>query len=899
MNYTDYFAYQNGGRYKPGKTIVTPGRFEKGAKLPDSYITTGFNILNNDALSEQLLSNIRAGINLFHEHMDTLHGVSVMTKYYQEMIDSNGTPLNYDRFSEKMIPAVYQTVIHGVIKNDANGTFPLIANALGWAKELCWDWMCRFWYEDAAREVVAEEYGVDYITRAQRVLKDFVDLTNEIGTGIPIVRNDSTVKDLYITNKNNSLSKAVTMTDILAGKGPQGQVAMPEPRDYDDTSGLYPDVMERFEADARNEQRRLESQARGKNIAKAIAESMKVNENDRPMNVSLQMHQAEPIVIKTPIETKEEKENTMMFGTQQQAPQQQGTTLLVNHMNQPITTMNGQTVNVPVSIYQHGGAVMQKVNAQGVGYYDNSGLPIVVLVHNTGQEQFIELAPGQTAYYQQILQSEQAVPQQQQQPNGLIPPNVQQQQAPQQQQQQQAAPQTNAKIDPDAFPGAELLGMTIDKTPVNPRKSDASGALAIAGIDTGVGVSTDYAPATASEPVSDSGVPELGEDYRFYLQHNEELVVASFLSDERFVSREMQRAYVLIPPATHVRCVAYVGDEEIEFIANRERFMNREKHLGYVLDSDYGEYMATEVAEKVAENTMACIPEACPVNLSSQSIYAGDKSVLMTEAMFVQRRNPSVLQVSEFEMRALIPVASVSDDTWDQLNDQESSHFNRLFNAYNSAVSNQEIGFAQFLISIADLWITDVIYNRFGVPRSTEEQIGFFSDMQDYYDYLQSEGKWADFEEELANDWSTFFSFDTETLTINIETPKTESDEVADEEVAAALDGDVEKVKAPEQPEEETPADSGITEEAMVQQINGHVAFIEELALNDDAFIGNGAIDPITSGSLWANLKACFDLIGGKSGKMTYLFVGNGHGKIYLFGCNDAEFGYIRLISEM
>ncbi|CAH0448082.1 hypothetical protein SM033_00258 [Vibrio phage vB_VpaM_sm033] len=919
MRPADFIGYQAHGKYKPGKVIMQPGGWKNGYKQPDIPVNTGHNVLNNDELSKNLLDAIRWGVDQFYRHMDSIHGVSVMTKYYEVMIDGQGGPLYNDHYSERIIVPVYETVINMVVKNATTGNFSMIQQAGIYAKELCWDWMCRFWYEDPAREAVDEEWSVDYITRAARVQKDYIDLKNEIGSGIPIISNESKVYDFYITNKNKSLSKATTMTDILNGKGPQGVVPMPDDgkvRDYEDYSGHYPDVARRLENDARMEQRKLESQARGKTIAAALAASTKVHSDDAPMPVKFNMQEAEPIKITpTIIDTQEDEEEPTMMYTQQAAPAQQQNVMLVNHLNQPITTMQGQTLNVPAHIYQYGGAVMQRCNAQGQPYFDQQGLPIVVLRDPQGNEQFIELAPGQTAIYQQIVQSEQQAQPQVGAANGMIPQTAQQTAAPQ----AQVAPAANTggAVNPDAFPGAELLGVEIDNTPKNPKTNAAIDSLASVGVHV-ANPDTTYAPAAGeglipstanqeSTPAQGDQADEL-EAHRFFVEIEGKQYHAALLEDEDYVSKSMQRAFVLINNKTHARAVAYVDDKAIEFIVERETFMNREKHLGYVLNSDKGEYTAEEVPFKTAENTMAVLPDQVPAELTENIIVGGDRRGVITEAAILQQAAGNVLQVNQFELNELQPIINVSDEVWDMWgSDEHEDKFQLLMATYNQAVSSGDFAFAHYLVAVGNMWITDVIYNRIGVPRNSDEQIEIFKDLNDYFAYLNGEGKWDEVLQELDNDWDVFFNIDYENINVGNEEDEYVEEEqeepkaplMSDDEVAEAIAKDVAETNAVEEEEEEDPKPGLPSSVAVTHMISGNIVFIPELVFEGESVLSNGVIDPTTSLQLWSVLKAAFDKIVWGANKMNYVYVTNAKGELMLFGSNDREFGYIRLIAKL
>lgn len=904
MRNIEAINYHNSGVFKAGGERIIPGNIRQGVQQPSAVQRYGFDYFNNPELSKAVLESIRGGINSLFRNLDTIINSSVMYKYIEEMVDENNLPLLDNHYVERLIPAVYQTVLAETKRRYNPGGGVDLNKIFAYASELSWDWLCLFWYEDSDRLLAQKEWALDFSSRGVRVRSDYCKLYNEFNSGYDLYHSGSELNQAYIEAKNQSLEKAITLSGIVAGKATvEGPVVSEEVFKH-----LDPYVYERMEQQERENNRKLEVEARAKRTIKSLTSNVKIESSSTPMSAAIQMKDvaSKPIVINDIPE-----EENMLYGNQQN--------ILVNYLNQPILTRNGQSIQIdPNALAGIQGAIQQKViNGQLV--FDNQGLPIVVVIMQNGQEQLIDLNGQQQHFYYQLVH-------QAQQPNGLVPQQPQQQYTqPQQQysglvpQQQQQAP---AHVSPEAMdiPGMEFAGDV--EFAKNTNASHEGEYNAHLGLTYDV-----YQPAAGNETTQPSGlVPPkeepvieeaavLPKDHYFWLDVDGEDHPAALLTDEEYISKKMMPVPVMLA-SSHARGVVYINKQPIEFVVERNKFMNREKHLGYILHREKGEYLSHRATEEIIENVNEATfnTQEVKVKVTDELIGAFSVNELLTTSALLQARDGGArtLIAAPFTMEETLPFVGVPfAEIVDNEAEEKAGKLTHLLGVLTRA-RELEPALYLYMKALSDWWITEVIYNRLGVERSSLEQIDCLIDYDKYQPFLAERGLMPALEAELEKDWEMFFSLTEEYIPIGTgaeeelteedleeeltdeEAPVTEEDLVAQANVLLS-GGDLEDAEKARAETVEVVEDDAIN--TIVQNTGGYIINIGQMSPPEEIGI-HEIVDPQTSEALWTTLLSVFRRIPYAKGQNQYLYVGTGTGDLLLFKCEDPELGFIRLIGR-
>ncbi|QNI21107.1 hypothetical protein [Vibrio phage vB_pir03] len=859
MRTPDFLAYQVTGKYIQGKV----------KRAGAATYVTGYNILNNDYQSEQLLKEIREGIQQFYVRMEQLCGSSVMTKYYEQMIDPS-SQMGYDSYSEQMIPAVYETIIADTIRMQS-GTVGVrtMPNVMQHAGELCWDWMCSFWYSDPAREPVSEEYKIDYYTRGERVRLEYSKLKAELlqSEGIHIEGLQNSAKKLAEISRQKA--KPISLSQIAQGNSLTGNVAMPNDEAYH-FKHLDPGVADMLDSQEREYNKKLELEARAKRTIEQFSNTTSVATGGPAMEYNPTMVQNTAINFKL---TPEPETETMYnaynpaFNTFNAAPQ----SILINFQNQPILTAQGQTINVnPNDMQAYVGGSLYQLQDNGQMIFDSESMPIVIFRSQTGQEMLVDLTGRQSAWFESYrnTQNQQA-----------YTPAVQSQQpAWQVNQQQQPAtqPASNPNMD---IPGMEFA-MMANKQPAfsntAPTAQDDP-AIHLTGFEAySVTPQQTTAPVEVEGNTMETPANDLGADYRFHVTIDGTDYVAALIEDEPYLPKEMAPLTVLVNNKTHARALAYYPDTCVEFVVNRERFMQREKHLGYILSSTHGEYTAPEAAPLIAENTGQCVPSFPKVKMAEDYITAMNLSGLAVQAAMTQETaaDQGAIVISPFELREETPILNVADELLDELNTEDP--LQGLLALYQAAAGAEQYDLCQYMTQQLSPLFTDVIYNRMGVPRASADIIEFPKDISAVVEYLQSQNAMESFLEEITNIRENFFNISNEGISFATD-EESEDEEVDDEE------------------ETKAPQPAKVLAQMLVNEQAGHVVFLKEFQLPKDSYSA-AIIDPVHGQDLWRVVAGAFQAIPTKADRTEYLYMINAAGDMFVFACEDVDFGMVRLI---
>ncbi|UKZ10877.1 hypothetical protein CZP2022_154 [Vibrio phage C-ZP2022] len=861
MRTPDFLAYQVTGKYIQGKV----------KRAGAATYVTGYNILNNDYQSEQLLKEIREGIQHFYVRMEQLCGSSVMTKYYEQMIDPS-TQMGYDSLSEQMIPAVYETIIADTIRMQS-GTVGVrtMPNVIQHAGELCWDWMCSFWYSDPNREPVSEEYKLDYVSRGERVRLEYSKLKAELlqSEGIHIEGLQNSAKKLAEISRQKA--KPISLTQIAQGKSLTGSITMPNDEAYH-FKHLDPGVSDMLDSQEREFNKKLELEARAKRTIEQLSNTTSVTTGGPAMGYTANMEQNTAINFKL---TPEPETETMYnaynpaFNTFNTAPQ----SILINFQNQPIVTAQGQTINVnPADMQAYVGGSLYQLQDNGQMIFDSEGMPIVIFRNQSGQEILVDLTGRQSAWFEQYraAQQQQSYTPAAQQPAWNA--NQQQQPAWQVNQQQPATqPASNPNMD---IPGMEFA-MMANKTPAfettAPSQDDPT--MHLTGFEEyAVAPQPTTAPVEVEGNTMETPANDLGADYRFHVTIDGTDYAAALIEDEPYLPKEMAPLTVLVNNKTHARALAYYPDTCVEFVVNRERFMQREKHLGYILSSGHGEYTAPEAAPLVAENTGQCVPTFPKVQMAEEYIDAMNISGLAVQTAMKQATaaDQGALIVSPFELREETPILNVADELLDELNAEDP--LQGLLALYQAAGHAEQYDLCQYMTQQLSPLFTDVIYNRMGVPRATADMIEFPKDVSAVVEYLQSQNAMESFLEEITNIRENFFN-------------------ISNEGISFTTDDDVEE----DEDESEEPKAPKALAQMLVNEQSGHVAFLKEFQLPKDSYSA-AIVDPVHGQDLWRIVAGVFQAIPTKPDRTEYLYLINAAGDMFVFACEDVDFGMVRLI---